>query len=223
MKDMLMKNLLIFTTASGKNQLRGYVKVALGLFVILLVLLFVNAYNHNQMVSEVISRTHRLEDNLVLIPTERAITPIVQADECPTNPADWALTENPSMPGSNLKGLSPQCAYDQLEKTAAWFYATSVFGYSREVAADLFGFSTIPMEYQFEKDGISVVTDFKDEHQRIDLRYASNNAGLSEWRIDEDENPAVEFTFSGCFRTSFMRGGRSYVMGRWLLSGVPVF
>lgn len=202
-----MKNLLTFTTASGKTQLRGYVKVALGLFVILVVLFGVNAYNRHQMVSEVMADPRPLDPSLIPAPTEEVAAPVSPVEECPSNPADWTLTENVSVPGSNLKGLSPQCVHDQLDKVAAWFYATSVFGYSRKDAADLFGFSSIPMEYQFESGGILVVTDFKDEPQKVDLRFPSDNTGLREWRIDASGNPAVEFTFSGCFRTSSMNGG----------------
>lgn len=213
-----MKNLLTFTTASGKTQLRGYVKVALGLFVILVVLFGVNAYNHNQMVSEVMAAPRPLDTNLIPTPTEQVVAPVAQVEECPSNPADWTLAENVSVPGSNLKGLSPQCIYDQLDKTAAWFYATYELGYSRSKAASLFGFSTIPMEYQFETSGITVITDFKEEHQKVDLRFPSDNTGLKEWRVDANGNQSVEFTFSGCFRTSSMSGGEVVSWG----NGYPV-
>src|SRR3990172_3079046 len=113
-----------------------------------------------------------------------------------------------SVPGSNLKGLSPQCIHDQLDKTAAWFYATSVFGYSRKDAADLFGFSVIPMKYQFDTGQITVLSDFKDEPQKVNTRFPNNNTDLSEWRIDANGRPAVEFTFRGCFRTSAINGGK---------------
>ena len=203
-----MKNLLTFTTASGKTQLRGYVKVALGLFVILVALFGVNAYNRNQMVSEVMAAPRPLDTNLIPTPTEPVVAPVAQVEECPSNPADWTLTENVSVPGSNLKGLSPQCIYDQLDKTAAWFYATSVLGYSRKSATDLFGFSSIPMEYKFDTGQITVLTDFKDEPQKVYIRFPNNNTYLSEWRIDANGRPAVEFTFSGCFRTSTINGGK---------------
>ena len=202
-----MKNLLTFTTISGKKQLRGYVKVALGLFVILIVLFGVNAFNRHQMVSQVMAAPRPLDANLIPTPTEQVAAPVSIVEECPSNPADWTLTENASVPGSNLKGLSPQCVYDELDKTAAWLYATYVFGYSRKDATDLFGFVGIPMEYQFETGGIRVVTDFKDDPQAVDLRFPSDNTGLREWRIDASGQPAIEFTFSGCFRTASMNGG----------------
>jgi hypothetical protein len=218
MKEVYMKNLLTFTTASGKTQLRGYVKVALGLFVILAVLFGVNAYNRYQMVSDVMAAPRPLDVNLIPAPTEHVAGPVSLVEQCPSNPADWTLTENVSVPGSNLKGLFPQCVYDQLDKTAAWFYATSVFGYSRQGAADLFGFASIPIKYQFETGGITVITDFKDEPQKVNLRFPSDYAGLKEWRIDENGHPAVEFAFSGCFRTSSMSGGEVISWGE----GYPV-
>jgi hypothetical protein len=55
---------------------------------------------------------------------------------------------------------------------------------------------------------ITVLTDYKDEPQKVNLRFPSDNTGLSEWRIDSSGQPAVEFTFSGCFRTSSMIGGQ---------------
>lgn len=213
-----MKNLLTFTTASGKTQLRGYVKVALGLFVILVVLLGVNAYNRNRMVSEVMAAPRPLDASLVPTPTEQIAAPVAPVDECPSNPADWTLTDNVSVPGSNLKELSPQCVHDQLDKTAAWLYATYVFGYSRQEAVNLFGFSVVPMEYHYDEGGISVVTDFKDEPQKVSLRFPNDNMGLREWRIDAKGNPSIEFTFSGCFRTSTISGGEVVSWG----NGYPV-
>lgn len=213
-----MKKLLTFTTASGKTQLRGYVKIALGLFVILVVLFGVNAYNRHQMVSEVMAAPRPLDTSLIPAPTEQVAAQVSPVEKCPSNPADWTLTENVSAPGSNLKGLSPECVRDQLHETAAWYYATSVFGYSRKEAADLFGFSNIPMDYQFDTGGITVVTDIKDEPQKVNLRFPSDNPSLKEWRIDSGGMPAVEFTFSGCFRTSSMSGGEVVAWGE----GYPV-
>jgi hypothetical protein len=63
------------------------------------------------------------------------------------------------------------------------------------------------MEYQFETGQIAVLTDLKDAPQKVNLRFPSDNTTLKEWRIDSSGHPAVEFTFSGCFRTSSMNGG----------------
>lgn len=122
------------------------------------------------------------------------------------------------MSESNLKTLSPICVFEELNKTAVWFYATSVLGYGRRSAADILGFATVPMEYQFDKGGITVITDFKDEPQHVDLRFPSDNTTLREWRIDANNQPAVEFTFAGCFRTSSMIGGIVHSWG----DGYPI-
>ena len=213
-----MKNLFTFSTASGKTQSRGYVKVALGLFVILVVLFGVNINYRSQMVSEIMATPRSLDTDLIPAPTEQVEAPVSLEDECPSNPADWMLTENPSVPGSNLKKIFPQCVYGDLDKTAAWFYSTYVLGYSRSDAAYLLGFSDLPISYSFGVGQVTVLTDYKDEPQKVDLRFPSDNSGLSEWRIDANGRPAVEFAFNGCFRTSSMSGGKIVSWG----DGYPV-
>jgi len=213
-----MKNLFTFEDMTGKRRLRSFVKVAIGAFVLIIAVGIVNTVNRRQMVSEIMATPRPLDADLIPIPTEQIEASASLVEECPSNPANWTLNENTSVPGSNLKELSPQCARDRLDKTAAWFYATSAFGYSRKEAADLFGFSKIPMEYRFEKGGITVVTDSKDKPQIVDLRFPSDNTGLREWRIDANGQPAVEFTFNGCFHTSSMSGGEVVSWG----DGYPV-
>jgi len=213
-----MKNLLIFSTASGKTQLRVYVKVALGLFVILVVLFGVITYNRNQMVSKIMATPHPLDTDLIPTPTKQVELPVSLTEECPSNPADWTLTENASVPGSNLKKLSTECVYNELDKTAAWLYATYILGYTRSDAAHLLGFSDIPISYSFGVGQVTVLTDYKDEPQKVNLRFPSDNSGLSEWRIDANGQPAVEFAFNGCFRTSSMSGGEIVSWG----DGYPV-
>ena len=205
--------ILTYADGGGIRRLRDYVKVTLGILVLVLVVGVVGVYNHNQMISEVMEAPRPLDVNLIPTPTEQVLIPVSQILECPANPADWALADNVSVSGSNLKGLSPQCVFDQLDKTVAWYYATSVFGYSRKDAADLFGFSRIPMEYQFETGGIRVVTDFKVEPQKVALRFPSDNTGLKEWRLDTNGRPAVEFIFNGCSRTTSMSGGEVFSWG----------
>ena len=203
---MKITSILTYQDAAGHRRLRDYAKVTLIILVLVVAASAVGLYNRYQMVSEVMAEPRPLAPDLVPTLTEPSVSPVSATEECPANPADWTLTENSSVPGGNLMALSPQCVYDRLDKTAAWFYATSVFGYSRKDAADLIGFSTIPMQYQFETGAITVLTDFKDEPQKVDLRFPSNNANLREWRIDANGNPAVEFSFVGCFRTSSMTG-----------------
>jgi len=207
-----------YIDGSGNKKLRGYVKFALGALVILIALVGVNLFNHHQMVSEVMAAPRPLDASQLPAPTQQGAAPVVPVEQCPSNPGDWTLTNSVSAPDSNLKGLAPQCVYDQLDKTAAWLYATRVFGYSRFEAANLFGFSSIPMKYQLETGQITVVTDFKSEPQKVDLTFPHSNPNLQDWLIDPNGNPAVEFTFSGCFRTTTMNGGEVVSWG----DGYPV-
>lgn len=209
---------LIYRDGAGIRRLRDYVKVTLGILVLVVAVSIVGLYNHYQIISEVMAEPRPLDDGLIPTPTEQIAAPIFPLEECPSDPADWTLTENLSVLGSHLKGLSPQCTFDQLNKTAAWFYATYVLGYSRSDAANLLDFSNIPISYSFGVGQITVLTDYKDEPQKVDLRFPSNHTGLSEWRIDATGHPAVEFTFGGCFRTSFMSGGEVASWG----DGYPV-
>jgi hypothetical protein len=197
-----------YKDGSGKRRLRDYVKVTVGLLVLVLAVSVVGVYNRSRMLSNVMATPRALDAGSIPTPTETVLAPIPRIEECPSDPAEWILLENAFVLGSNLKGLSPQCAYDQLEQTAAWFYATYVLGHSRLDAAHLFGFSKIPISYRFGLGQITVLTDYKDEPQKVNLRFPSDNTGLSEWRIDSSGHPAVEFTFSGCFRTSSINGGQ---------------
>ena len=199
----------MFTYADGGGirRLRDYVKVTLGILVLALAVIAVGVSNRYQMISNVMATPRALDAGLIPTPTEEVSNPVTQTEECPSDPARWTLTDNRLVPGSNLKGLAPQCVYDGLEKTAAWLYATYVLGHSRSESTGLFGFSTTPMDYSLETGQITVLSDFKDEAQKVNLRFPSDNTGLAEWRIDSNGLPAVEFTFSGCFRTSSMIGG----------------
>ncbi len=204
---MKITSLLTYQDGRGKRCLRDYVKITIGILMLVVAVSAVGLYNHYRMVSEVMAAPRPLDISLMPTPTEQVSPTISPVEECPSNPGEWTLTENSSVPGSHLKGLSPRCAYDELEKVAAWLYATYVLGYSRSGAAIVLGFANIPISYSFGVGQISVLTDYKDEPQKADLRFPSNNTGLSEWRIDGNGQPAVEFTFSGCFRTSSMNGG----------------
>lgn len=217
MKDLPMKNLLTFTTASGSTQLRGYVKVAFGLFVILVALFGVNAYNRNQMVTEVMATPRPLDPGQMPIPTEKIVALDPSMEACPSNPADWTLTGNVSVPGSNLKGLSPQCVRDQLDKTAAWFYATTHLGYTRTEAAAILGLQN-PVIVFLPDALITVLTDYKNDPQQVPLSTSVPNLDFAEWRVNANGKVESSFTFSGCFRTSSVSGGEVVNWG----NGYPI-
>ena len=176
----------MFTYADGGGiwRLRDYVKVTLGILVLALAVIAVGVSNRYQMISNVMATPRALDAGLIPTPTEEVSNPVTQTEECPSDPARWTLTDNLLVPSSNLKGLAPQCVYDGLEKTAAWLYATYVLGHSRSESTRLFGFTTTPMAYSLETGQIMVLSDFKDEAQKVNLRFPSDNTGLAEWRID---------------------------------------
>ena len=207
---------LIYRDGGGNRRLRDYVKITLGILVLILAVIVVGARNRSQMVSEVMATPRPLDTSSISTPSEQISTSTVQAEECPSDPADWTLTDS-IVPGSNLKGMAPKCVYDSLEKTAAWTYATSVLGYSRSEAASLFKIPEVPMAY-LTSGQLTVLTDFNDEPQKADLRTYHNHPLLAEWRIDASGNPAVALTFSGCFRTSTVNGGQVIMWG----DGYPV-
>jgi hypothetical protein len=214
-----MENFFVFMNSAGKTQLRGYVKIAAGLLVLMQALLGVSAYNRYKMNAQVLAAPRPVDTHV--LPTVIPTIDIVQAasvETCLSDPAQWTLTDNPILPSSNLKELSESCVRASLDKTAAWLYATYVLGYSRSEAANIFGLSSVPMKYDFDTKQISVLTDFKSDPQKVALRFPSDNTGLKEWRVNANGQPAVEFTFSGCFRTSSMSGGTVSSWG----NGYPV-
>src|SRR5512138_3559150 len=79
-------------------------------------------------------------------PSPTPIPPTATPDAYPKDPADWTMTDNQRALGSNLKGLSPQCVYDQLENTATWLYATAILGHTRSEAASLLDIPDVPMK-----------------------------------------------------------------------------
>ena len=214
---MKITSLLTYRDGGGKRRLRDYVKVTLGILMLVVAVSAVGLYNHYQLVAEVMSAPHPLDIGLIPSPTEEIAEPVSPVEQCPSNPSDWTLTDS-LLPGSNLKGIAPQCVPDSLERAAAWFYSTSVFGKSRSEATRLLGFSNIPIAYSFNIGQLTVLTDFKDEPQKVDLRFPSDNSNLAEWRIDSNERPAAELSFSGCFRTTKIDGGKVISWG----DGYPV-
>jgi hypothetical protein len=196
-----------YSDSRGQRRLRDYVKVTLLILLLIVASSLVGYYYRYQLVSEMMVEPRPLVWDAVAPEAEQPIASLTGAEECPSNPAEWTLTTNSFAPAGNLTGLAPACVYDRLERTAAWFYATSVLGYSRQEAATLLGMPAIPMYYSLYSGGITVLTDFKDEPQNVNLRFPNNHPDLREWRIDDGGSPAVEMSFAGCFRTSSMIGG----------------
>jgi hypothetical protein len=166
----------------------------------------VAAVNRNQMVSQVMATPRPLDSNL--IPTETGVVapPIIPLEGCPSDPASWTLSNQAVLPGSNLKVIAPQCVYDNLEKTAAWVYATTALGYTRANAAAALGLESNTLITNL--GSVTVLTDLKDEPQAVEVISAVNNSQLAEWRVNANGQAGLEMSFSGCFSTSQLTGGQ---------------
>jgi hypothetical protein len=210
-----MNNQFTYSTRTG-NKVRSYVKVAIWIFVLITAIGLVAVVNRHQMVSQVMAKPRPLESNLV--PTEAAlvVAPTIPVEGCPSDPANWALADQVTSPGSNLKVIAPQCVYDNLEKTAAWVYATTALGYTRADAAAALGLQSNTLITNLPS--VTVLTDFNDEPQAVGIISAVNNSRLAEWRVNANGQTGLELSFSGCFSTSKLIGGQIVSWG----NGYPV-
>jgi hypothetical protein len=208
-------NNFTYSTRTG-DKLRSYVKVAIWIFVLFAAIGVVAAVNRNQMVSEVMATPRPLDSNL--IPTETAVIgePILPVEGCSSDPANWTLSDQLASPGSNLKVIAPQCVYDNLEKTAAWVYATTALGYTRAAAAAALGLQSNSLITNLAS--VTVLTDFNDEPKVVEVISAVNNSKLAEWRVNANGQTGLEMSFSGCFSTSTLTGGQIVSWG----NGYPV-
>src|SRR6266511_5215825 len=210
-----MNNQFTYSTRTG-NKMRSYVKVAIVIFVVIAALAVVAAVNRDQMASQVMATPRPLDANLIPIATIEVAAPVVPVEDCPSDPASWTLAGNPVAPGSNHKMLAPQCAYDKLEKTAAWVYATTALGYTRADAAVALGLQQNTLITNLAS--VTVLTDFNDEPQMVEVISAVNNSKLAEWRVNANGETGLEMSFSGCFDTSTLTGGQIVSWG----NGYPV-
>ena len=210
-----MNNQFTYSTRTG-NKMRNYVKVAIVIFAIIAALALVAAVNRNQMVSEVMATPRPLDASLIPTATAEIASPIATIEDCPSDPASWTLSDQPMAFGSNLKVLAPQCVYDKLEKTAAWVYSTTALGYTRANAAAALGLQQDTLITNLPS--VTVLTDFNDEPQAVEVISAVNNSKLAEWRVNANGETGLEMSFSGCFATSTLTGGQVIAWG----NGYPV-
>ena len=199
-------NIFFYEDRTGKH-LRSYVKVVLVIFAVIMALGMVAAFNRGQMVSQVMATPRPLDTTLLPTETAHVEVPAVTAEACPSDPAKWSLTDNVSILGSNLKVLGPQCVYDNLEKTVAWAYATTALGYSRADAAAKLGLSLDGLIAYPADNKITVLTDFTNQPQPVDVVIAADNPQFAEWSVDAGGVTGLELSFSGCFSNVALSGG----------------
>lgn len=210
-----MKNLFTFEDMTGKRRLRSFVKVAIGAFVLILAIGVVNTVNRNRTMNQIFAEPRPVSAEA--LPTTEVVVEQPVIEECPTDPADWTMSDNPVAPGSNLKKLSTECVYNELEKTAAWVYATTHLGYTRAEAAAMLSLQNPAIV--FLPDGlINILTDYKNDPQQVPLSTSVPNLDFAEWRVNSNGEVVSSFTFSGCFRTSSISGGEVINWG----NGYPV-
>ena len=210
-----MNNQFTYSTRTG-NKMRTYVKVAIWIFVLVAAIGVVAAVNRNRMVSEVMAAPRPLDSNLIPTETARVAAPIIPVEGCPSDPASWTLSDQVASPGSNLKVIAPQCVYDNLEKTAAWVYATTALGYTRADAGAALGLQSNTLITNLAS--VTVLADFNDQPQAVEVVSAVNNSKLAEWRVNANGQTGLEMSFSGCFTTSTLTGGQVVSWG----NGYPV-
>jgi len=210
-----MNNQFTYSTRTG-NKMRTYVKVAIWIFIIVAAIGVVALVNRNQMVTQVMATPRPLDSSLIPTETTIAAAPIVPVEGCPSDPASWTLSDQVASPGSNLKVIAPQCVYDNLEKTAAWVYATTALGYTRADTAAALGLQSNTLITNLAS--VTVLTDFNDQPQSVEVISAVNSSKLAEWRVNANGGTGLEMSFSGCFSTSTLTGGQIVSWG----NGYPV-
>jgi hypothetical protein len=211
-----LNNQFTYSTRTG-NKVRSYVKVAFVIFAIIATVAVVSAVNRNQMMSEVMATPRSLDPALIPTATPLVEAPLVSTEGCPSDPVSWTLSNQAILPGSNLKLISPQCVYDNLEKTAAWVYATTALGYTRADAATVLGLQQQDSLIA-NLASVTVLSDFNDQPQTIEVISAVNNSKLAEWRVHANGQTGFEMSFSGCFNTSTLTGGQIVSWG----NGYPI-
>jgi hypothetical protein len=60
---------------------------------------------------------------------------------------------------------------------------------------------------------ITVLTDFVDQPQTLDVVIAADNAQFAEWSVDANGGTGLELSFSGCFSTATLNGGEVQTWG----------
>ena len=125
-------------------------------------------------------------------------------ETCPSDPGEWQFVGS-GIPGDSLERIEPACVYDNLDRTVAWILAIRE-GYSRDDATQVLGFSQPPV--QMNMSTIKVI-DPAGNPLIASLVMVPLTAGYSEWYIDSNDAPAVDYIPEGCFSDIDMVGNEA--------------
>lgn len=200
---------LTYTDLSGKRRLRNYVKAAIVILALMLVVYAYAAWQRSQFLADVTDGPQPLDP--ALIPptaTVVALAPTATPEACPTNPDDWKLVE--VIPNDNFRRIEPACVYAGLERAVAWQLATSM-GYTRAEANQALGFDKMPASpfgLPQDENGyyMNVLTNQKGP-LALGVNVDSQHPNYASWAIDSAEKPMAAAQLRGCFRTRSMTGG----------------
>ncbi len=191
---------LTFKDIAGKRQPRTYVVLTSLILLLIILLASCVALERNAMMEDVQGAPEAVQITSEPVTTEAPATKITEP--CPTNPANWTLTE--VLPGDNFQRIAESCVYDGLAKSVAWALAVRS-GYTREAATETLGFSAAPLELVNE---VITITNTQEPASAL-VTFTPPHPDFAEWRVDSDGASAIAYALRGCFRTSRVIGNQS--------------
>jgi hypothetical protein len=206
-----MKDLLTYADVSGRRRLRFYVKVSIFILAALIVLVVVAFWQQSQQIRAIEATKPVVLPTFTPQPPTTTPESTAVTETCPTDPADWSLTE--IAPGDVLLRIEPACVYQGLERTVAFALGITQ-GYSRQDVADVLGFEKLPMVRLAQ-----VTIANPNGPISMDVAFAIDVPPFKEWIFREDGKPASSITLQGCFRTYTIVGNERQ---NWDENGYPV-
>lgn len=203
---------LTYKDLAGKRQPRVYTVVT-GLILLLLVMAGgmagLNRFLLMRMVQAPPEAISIPTQTIQPLETEIPATETAEAETssgCPSDSSNWSFT--PTVISETYQVIQPACVYQGLEKSIAWALAVRE-GYSRAEAAELLGFSELPMRQ------METVTIPKNANELIDVpvSFIPPHPDFKEWRLNSNGKAAVTYALRGCFETSSVKGNHIEVWG----------
>jgi len=207
-KSILQKILdgISYKDIAGRRQPRTFALFALLILALLLLTGGMALLQRNVVMQPVVASPAAIQ--ITEEEPEQLSEPAIKgiSESCPNDPAEWAFAD--AAVDMNYKVIQPACVYAGLERTIAWVLALRS-GYSRSEARDALGFDEMPIVLI---DQITIKTE-GEALQEMSLRFTPPHPELTEWRVDENGDPAVSYGLRGCFRTSSVVGNRVSIWG----------